>query len=99
MGIEPTSEAWEATQNTQKRSKLAALLRLSVFSNGFQLEQPSIGGFLELGPITQGGGQLYLGAQPMGEHGFVDRSRDESRTAHEVFMRGRVPVVSMWEAP
>jgi hypothetical protein len=39
MGIEPTSEAWEATQSTQKRSNWRRFLQFSVFSNGFQLEQ------------------------------------------------------------
>ncbi len=39
MGIEPTSEAWEACCRWQKTHKLAAFCRFSTFSNGFQLEQ------------------------------------------------------------
>ena len=40
MGIEPTSEAWEACCRRVKTHKLAAFCRFSKFSNGFQLEQP-----------------------------------------------------------
>ena len=40
MGIEPTSEAWEACFIAQKTHKLAAFCRFSNFSNGFQLERP-----------------------------------------------------------
>ena len=39
MGIEPTSEAWEACCRQPKTHKLAAFCRFSKFSNGFQLEQ------------------------------------------------------------
>ena len=39
MGIEPTSEAWEATQNTKKRSNWRHFDVFRFFSNGFQLEQ------------------------------------------------------------
>ena len=40
MGIEPTSEAWEACCKQSKTHKLAAFCRFWKFSNGFQLEQP-----------------------------------------------------------
>jgi hypothetical protein len=39
MGIEPTSEAWEAYCRHAETHKLAAFCRFSKFSNGFQLEQ------------------------------------------------------------
>ena len=38
MGIEPTSEAWEACFIALKTHKLAAFCRFSKFLNGFQLE-------------------------------------------------------------
>ena len=38
MGIEPTSEAWEACFISLKTPKLAAFCRFSKFSNGFQAE-------------------------------------------------------------
>ena len=40
MGIEPTSEVWEARFRQLKTHKLAAILRFSKFSDGFPLEQP-----------------------------------------------------------
>jgi hypothetical protein len=40
MGIEPTSEAWEACCRSPKTHKLAAFCRFSKFLIGFQLEQP-----------------------------------------------------------
>jgi hypothetical protein len=39
MGIEPTSEAWEACFIALKTHKLAAFCRFSEFLDGFQLEQ------------------------------------------------------------
>jgi len=39
MGIELSSEAWEACCRWPKTHKLAAFCRFSKFSNGFQLEQ------------------------------------------------------------
>jgi len=39
MGIEPTSEAWEAYLKARKRTNWRHFLRFSYSSNGFQLEQ------------------------------------------------------------
>ena len=39
MGIEPTSEAWEACCRWLKTHKLAAFCRFSKFSIGFPLQQ------------------------------------------------------------
>lgn len=41
-GTGPTSEAWEACCRQLKTHKLAAFCRFSVFSDGFQLEQPGV---------------------------------------------------------
>jgi len=42
MGIEPTSEAWEAYLKARKTHELAAILRFPCSSNGFQLEQRAV---------------------------------------------------------
>jgi len=42
MGIEPTSEAWEANLKARKRTNWRHFCVFQCFSNGFRLEQHGI---------------------------------------------------------